>query len=107
MQWKLLANKIWYIMKKKITREDALNWWLKKYHNTTVEEVAKAQPEECKTPEWFKLYPVTQEQHDEWYKWIVDALSKERRMSKTYIIKHFSFDYLDCAPALIEKQETE
>lgn len=108
MQWKLLANKIWYVMKKKLTRDDVLNWWLQKYHNTTVAELAKTLPEDVKnSSDWFKLYPVTQEQHDEWYKWVVDALAKERRMSKTYIVKHFAFDYLDCAPYIEEKQRTE
>jgi hypothetical protein len=86
-------------MKTKLTREDVLNWWLQKYHNTTVEELVKTLSDDVKnSADWFKLYPVTQEQHDEWYTWVVDALTKERRMSKTYIIKHFALDYLNCAP---------
>ena len=65
-----------------ISRYTLLNGWLK-YHNTTVEEIIKTLPEDTlKSPEWFSLYKVTQEQHDEWVKWAKDYVRKETKISK-------------------------
>lgn len=85
-------------MKPKLTREDVLNWWLQKYHNVTVDDVKLAHPEAKTDPEWFKFYPVTKDQHDEWHEWFISTLAKERRMSKKLVRKLSSLDYLDCAP---------
>ncbi|MEX0595703.1 MAG: hypothetical protein WD512_04315 [Candidatus Paceibacterota bacterium] len=81
---------------KKLTRDDLLNWWLKKYHNTTVKEVVENNPKEVlDSPSWFELYPVTQEQCDEWEEWA----DKELRRTKTIVGKRgWGFIYLDCAP---------
>lgn len=90
------------MIKPKLTREDLVNWWLQKYHNTTGEEVLVKHPDSKISPDWFKLYPVTQEQHDEWYEWAINYLVKEHRLSKKYIKSRFCFDYLNCAPNIIE-----
>ena len=87
----------------KATTEDLINMWLKDYHNTNLDEVKKLHPEWEKEPEkhthdFYSAYPVTQEQHDEWYEAVIDRLSKEHRRSKKYIRKAFAFDYLNCAP---------
>lgn len=91
----------------KLTRTDVINWWLQKYFNTNASEVAEKYPEEVKTPEWFKLFPVTQEQHDEWYDWVISELSKRLRYSKVRIKKRFAFDYLDCAPYITKTDLTQ
>ena len=81
-----------------LTEDIIRDWWLKKFHNTTSEEVAKKYPELCKTPEWFKLYPVTQEQCDEWQEWMIDALTKQLHFSKRYVRSHSWAIYLNLSP---------
>ena len=83
---------------KTLKREDFLNWWLKKYHNISVSGVINKYPNEIRTPDWFKLFPVTQDQHDEWYNWAIDTISKELKVSKSIAKQKFAFDYLDSAP---------
>lgn len=84
----------------KLTREHIINGWLQKYHGITVEELIKNEPELCKTPDWFKKYAVTQEQHDEWYEWAIDQLSKNLRRSKKLTKRLFVIDYLITAPSV-------
>jgi hypothetical protein len=92
-------------MKKKITRTDLLNWWLQKYHNTTVADVIGTYPVDLlKSTDWFKAFPVTQEQHDEWYEWAIGVLSKERRIGKKVLRKLFTLDYLDAAPYVSQNE---
>jgi hypothetical protein len=84
---------------KKVNGDDLLNGWLKKYHNTTVEEVAKNYPPEViQSPKWFKLFPVTQQEHDEWEKWALDYIRGVTRLSKRAIAKGWPLVYLDTAP---------
>lgn len=83
---------------KKVERNEILNLWLK-YHNTTVEEVIKNHPKEIlESPEWFKLYPCTQEQCDEWEKEVKNLLRKEYKMSKRLIERGWWSIELDCSP---------
>lgn len=85
--------------RKRLTRDDLLNWWLEKYHRKTIEQVIAENPKEAlEQPTWFALYPVTKQQHDEWYEWAISALAKERRTSKKTVQRLFSLTYLDCAP---------
>lgn len=72
--------------------------WLRKYHNTTVKEVVEKHPEEVKSPEWFKLYPCTQEQHDEWVEEAKSLLKKVFRMSKYRLDRAWGLIYLNTAP---------
>lgn len=86
-----------------IFRNDLLNGWLK-YHNITVTDVINNHTkEELNTPDWFKLYPVTQEQHDEWEKWAINYIATKTKYSKSYIKNHWGFVYLDCAPNIIKE----
>jgi hypothetical protein len=83
---------------KQVSREDLLNGWLK-YHNTTVEEVIKTHPKEVlENPDWFKLYPCTQQQHDEWATWAKAYIKKVTHYSKSIIERGWGVVYLDCAP---------
>lgn len=85
-------------MPNQISRKELLNWWLKKYHDTDVNEILEKYPEECKDPRWFKMFPVTKKQHDEWYDWAISMMSKKLKISKHLVKRKFAFDYLDCAP---------
>lgn len=87
---------------KKPSREDILNGWLK-YYDTTIGEVKTLHDEELlKSPDWFKLYPVTQEQHDEWVIWAKEYIRKVTKMSKKFIDRGWGMVYLDCAPNIIK-----
>lgn len=88
---------------KKVNREELLNGWLK-YHNTTVEEVIKTHPKEVlENPDWFKLYPCTQQQHDEWTTWAKAYIKKVTHCSKSIIERSWGLTYLDCAPYVIRE----
>lgn len=54
-------------MKKiKLTIENLINLWMTKIYNTTIQEEQSKNPELFTSSEWYKQYPVTQQQHDEW-----------------------------------------
>lgn len=95
-------------MAKKLTQDDLLNWWLEKYHNTNVEKVLIDNPDwDVHSKDWnsrtfYEKYPVTQQQHDEWYKWALDTFAKHFRLSKKQATRSFSFTYLDTAPSIIK-----
>lgn len=83
--------------KKKVTANDLLNLWLTKYHNTTIEEVVLLHPEVSKTPDWFKLYPCTNAQSNEWVDECKALLKKDGY--STYVINHdWPYVFLDIAP---------
>jgi len=84
--------------KSELTEEFIIEGWLKKYYGITVAEMIKRHPKLCKSSSWYKKYPVTQEQHDSWYNWAIDVISKTLRISKKQIKRAFVFDYLNCAP---------
>ena len=73
-------------------------WWLKKYHNITVEEVVEKYPEEIKSPDWFKLFPCTEKQYDEWKEWAIKEAAKDNGISLKWAKKHFWSIELNCAP---------
>jgi len=86
------------------TREDLLDWWLSKYHNTNVNELIKKHTEqELSTTDWFKLYPVTKEQEQEWVDWAKKKLMKEYKVSSKEIFDkaYWCWIYLDCSPYVI------
>ena len=89
---------------KRVNREVLLDWWLKKYHNTTVKKVINKYPKEIlESPDWFKLYPCTQEQCDEWEKWAKTHIKNTTKMSKKVIDKEWPFIYLECAPYVLKQ----
>lgn len=87
---------------KTINQDDLLNGWLK-YHNTTVEEVVKKHPKLSKTGQWFKKYPVTKAQHDEWVKWAKKYIQKETGNSMQMVNRGWCWVHLDCAPNIKDK----
>ena len=83
---------------RQVSAEDIVNGWLK-YHNTTVKEVIEKHPKELlQSPDWFKLYEVTQEQYDEWEKWAKEYIRKKTKISKKYIDRKFGFIALEYGP---------
>ena len=83
---------------KKVNREDLLNGWLN-YHNTNVDEVLKKHTkDELLSPDWFKLYPCTQEQYNEWETWAKEYTRKVTKLSNRMINKVWWSVVLDCAP---------
>ena len=89
---------------KQVSREDLLNGWLK-YHSTTVEEVIKKHPKEIlESAEWFKLYPCTQEESDEWEKWAKEYTRKITKVSKKYLEQAWWSIYLNCSPYVKPKE---
>jgi hypothetical protein len=89
-------------MKKELTEEMIRDYWLQKYHNTNSKDVVRKHPEVCKTADWFKLYPVTQAQHDEWHEWMIEELRKYYRCSKKFARQHSWAIYLHLAPYVIK-----
>jgi hypothetical protein len=91
---------------KQVNRDDLLNWWLMKYHNTNVEEVVEKYPKEVlNSSEWFKLFPVTQEQHDEWVAWAKDHIKKVTKISKAMVERQWGYIYLDCSPYVKREED--
>ncbi len=82
-----------------IERDEILNLWLTKFHNTNVKEVIEKHPKEVlMDPSWFKLYPVTQEQYDEWEKESKEYILKNYQVHKETLKRAFWQISLDCGP---------
>ena len=82
-----------------VSGDDIINGWLR-YHGTTVQEVVEKHPEEAKSGEWFDLYPVTQEQHDQWEDWAKEYIRKKTKFSKKRIERGWGLTYLYAAPKI-------
>lgn len=89
-------------MKREINRYILINEWLK-YHDTNANEVIQKHPEEVKTGDWFRLYPVTQEQHDDWVIWAKEYIKNELKISNRMLNHDWPWVYLDTSPSI--KQE--
>ena len=85
----------------KLTENDVVNWWLKKYHNTTLEVVFEKTPK-LESRDFYASFKVTEEQHDEWREWLVKTLMKETRMSRKYIERGLWAVYLNTSPSVID-----
>lgn len=88
-------------MKKKLTADDIVNWWLEKYHNTNMDKILEEHPEWADGDhhrEFYAAYQVTQAQHDEWYEWFIGVIQKEFKVSKKYAKSHSWVTSLNTAP---------
>lgn len=69
---------------KQTTQEELIDLWLVPYHGLTAAElIAKEPPELLQSPDWWKKYAVTQQQHDEWYEAAITLLSKRTGLTVT------------------------
>lgn len=90
-------------MRKKVDPNELLDWWLDKYHNTSIERVLedhplwKAHPEEH-TRDFYEEYAVTQEQHDEWEKWAKAYTKKVTGIKGKLFDRSWPLTYLNVAP---------
>ena len=93
-------------MKNKLLSErDLIDWWLGKFHQTTLTEVESQHPEWMAEPEkythdFYEEYAVTQEQHDEWEKWATATLKKQTGRSGIYFQRSWAWVYLNVAPEI-------
>lgn len=87
-------------MKKPLTSEELMGWWLLKYHNKTIEQVLEECPEASISPDWYLKYPVTKEQHDEWYEWVIDRIMKYFHITKKAAVRYFALPYINLAPSV-------
>lgn len=91
----------------KTTANELINMWLKPIHGVTIEEVIKEYPEwkypEGDSREFYKKYPVTQEQHDEWYANVIQIIMREYGWNKKNAERQFAMPYLNISPMIIER----
>jgi len=93
---------------KKVDPRDLIDWWLTKYHNTTLKEVEDTHPEWMEDPQkhtrdFYQTYAVTKEQHDEWETWAKEYTKKITKIKGRIFDKSWCWVYLDVAPSI--KQE--
>ena len=94
--------------KQPLSINDLKDLWLKKYHNTTSEELIKKHPKEVlMSPDWFKLYPCTQEQHDEWVIEAKALIKQKTKYSKKFIDRYWGLTYLNSSPYVINDKYNE
>lgn len=90
---------------KPIDPNEIRDLWLKKYHNTTSAKlIEKHPPEVLQSADWFKLYPCTQEQHDEWVVKAKALLKKKYKVSDFILKKGWWFVYLQLAPTIVDNK---
>ena len=84
-------------MKAKTSANEVLNWWLRKYHNTTIEELKELNPD-MSDRDFFLSHQVTQAQHDEWHEWMIITIMKDYRISKKRAKRDSWLIYLNLSP---------
>jgi len=85
----------------KTTANEYMNYWLEKYHGTTIEKVLEEHPEwEEDSRSFYSAYPVTYKQHDEWYEWAIKRVRKDYKLGRKAAEKEFTFAYLNLAPMI-------
>jgi hypothetical protein len=90
---------------KQVSDKDLFNLWLVPYHGITIEEVIAKYPKEVlETPSWYKLHPVTQEQHDEWVIKAKELIMKTSKISKKIVDASWWHVYLNTSPYIIPNE---
>lgn len=92
---------------RKLTVDDLtimINYWLTKAYGITLNEV----PVDIqKSGEFFRIYKVSQELHDEWIIWAKKYIKKKTKTSNAFIDKAFVWLYLDLSPSIIKDDEIQ
>ena len=86
-------------MKKiKLTIENLINLWMTKIYNTTIQEEQSKNPGLFTSSEWYKQYPVTQQQHDEWEIEAKEVFRKFTKLNKKLVNRYWGLTYLNSSP---------
>ena len=93
------------MIKKQLTSDHLINWWLEKYHHTNMDKVV-AENNWIIDKDWdsrvfYDRYPVTQQQCDEWERWAILEVAKFNRLGVKYVKRMFWPIYLNCSPKVI------
>lgn len=116
---------------KKVNSTDLINWWLDKFHNTSLEKAKLDHPEwreaeiaatkmrksitnyteeqrdeissrlSNATREFYRIYAVTQEQYEEWKVWAKAYIKKESRCSKKLLEYEWPWIDLQTSPSVV------
>ena len=90
------------------TGDNLRDLWLKKYHNISVAKLLELLPKEVlQSSNWFKLYPCTQQQHDEWVIECKTILKKKYKFSKYILNRGWGLLYLQRSPYVLEEKEVK
>jgi hypothetical protein len=97
-------------MKLKVTEAELINLWLEKYHGIRYEDIYEVHPEWEETPrkhsqDFYRTYPVTEAQHDEWHEAVIDLICKRTRRGKKFVRGAFTWTYLNVAPSIKKEEE--
>jgi hypothetical protein len=93
--------------KKQLSELDLINLWMTKHFNTTYqEELLKNPPEVMQSSDWYRLYPVTQQQHDEWEVEAKEVFRKHFKLKKTSVNRYWGLTYLNTSP-YVKQEESE
>lgn len=92
-------------MDKKINTDTLVNWWLGKYFNTNLDKVLEENSKWNENPfkysrEFYEMYQVTQEQHDEWLIWAKKYVKTTLKISTQRLNLGWGFLYLNSAPMI-------
>jgi hypothetical protein len=94
-------------LREEFTENFVRDWWLTKYHNTTCAEIAEKYPVEAANGDWYKLFKVSQEQHDEWYTWFISEVKRRWGFTKKMAEYQTAIAYLNVSPSVKEKEATD
>ena len=94
---------------KKVNGEILIDWWLKKYHNTTLKEILKKYPIWKTDPDeysdvFYKTYKVTLKEHDEWEAWAKEYVRKVTKVNKKRFDVMWALIYLNVAPSIKDEE---
>jgi len=96
------------IIMKRPNEDDLRDLWLKKYHNITSAKLVELLPKEVlKNSNWFKLYPCTQQQHDEWVIECKTLLKKKYKITIYILERSWGLLYLQCSPYVLTEGELD
>jgi hypothetical protein len=80
-----------------------IDWWLEKYHDTSLQEVIELHPEwmaekEKHTRDFYKSYQCTDEQAEEWHLWALEMVSWLLMVDREEARRQFVWTFLNVSP---------
>lgn len=66
---------VWILIKKRITYDDLMDWWLLLFHNTCVDEL-KPYYSKHDSDRFYRNFPVTERQYNMWKRWVFMAVRR-------------------------------